>query len=159
MYMRGEGRHVKGIEATIMFVMCFCVGLMNMFPRINRYICHLSGCRAPGFVLSELGAIVMDPSARVFFACRCICGSTDLADNIGWDADQKKEGLKMRDTNRIPKILETLKSLWEDNPDLRLGQLLTNAINPEAPNSKLFYIEDNELVRRMNNLQVRGEFS
>lgn len=37
----------------------------------------------------------------------------------------------MRDPNRIPEILETVKTLWEANPDLRLGQLIINAAGDE----------------------------
>ena len=33
----------------------------------------------------------------------------------------------MRDPERIPKILEKIRILWEKNPDWRLGQLLENA--------------------------------
>lgn len=60
----------------------------------------------------------------------------------------------MRDPNRIPEIVYALKKLWEANPDLRLGQLLTNAINPGIPYPELYYIEDNEHVSRLNKLQV-----
>lgn len=33
----------------------------------------------------------------------------------------------MRDPKRIPKVLKLIKKIWEDNPDLRLCQLLLNA--------------------------------
>lgn len=33
----------------------------------------------------------------------------------------------MRDPERIPRILEKLRILWEKTPDVRLGQLVENA--------------------------------
>jgi len=48
----------------------------------------------------------------------------------------------MRDPQRIPKILDQLKPIWAGNPDLRLGQLLLNAIRDPA----LYYVEDEKLV-------------
>lgn len=52
----------------------------------------------------------------------------------------------MRDKDRIPVMLDELRKLWEKYPDLRLGQLITNVIN----NPTLYYIEDAELIRTLN---------
>ena len=60
----------------------------------------------------------------------------------------------MRDPNRIPEIIDELKVLWEANPDLRLGQLIINAINPGTPYSELFYIEDDKLLTSLHKLHV-----
>jgi uncharacterized protein YihD (DUF1040 family) len=32
----------------------------------------------------------------------------------------------MRDPNRIPELLQELARIWQNNPDLRLGQILGN---------------------------------
>jgi uncharacterized protein YihD (DUF1040 family) len=48
----------------------------------------------------------------------------------------------MRDKKRIPKILKEVQTIWEKNPDLRLGQLILNAISDPA----LYYVEDKDLI-------------
>lgn len=59
----------------------------------------------------------------------------------------------MRDPGRIPLILAALERRWQENPDLRLGQLLINhlrrsgSVEPEAEGSTLFNLEDGELLR------------
>jgi len=52
----------------------------------------------------------------------------------------------MRDPERIPKILDELRRIWEAYPDLRLGQLILN-FGPSDP--ALYYIEDEELISFM----------
>ena len=47
----------------------------------------------------------------------------------------------MRDPKRIDKILKLIGNVWKQNPDLRLLQLLDNAI----PDQKWYYIEDDVL--------------
>ena len=49
---------------------------------------------------------------------------------------------KMRDPARIPFILRDLGKLWAETPDLRLGQLIVNAVGRDP-----FYIEDEKLVK------------
>ncbi len=46
----------------------------------------------------------------------------------------------MRPIERIPKILKRLEEVWKKNPDLRLGQLISNV----WPN--LYPIEDEQLI-------------
>jgi uncharacterized protein YihD (DUF1040 family) len=53
----------------------------------------------------------------------------------------------MRDLKRIPEILDGIKKIWEEHPDLRLGQLISN-MSDRSP-WPLFYIEDDELIERM----------
>ena len=53
----------------------------------------------------------------------------------------------MRDVNRIPQILGDLKKIWELTPDIRLGQLLLNAVGHDE--KTLPYIEDQDLIDRM----------
>jgi len=48
----------------------------------------------------------------------------------------------MRDPKRIPEVLNELKTIWGSFPDLRLGQLIENAI----PHYKLYYMEDKDLI-------------
>lgn len=61
----------------------------------------------------------------------------------------------MRDPQRIDNILERLKTVWKDNPDLRLGQLLLDAVNA----NRLFYIEDETLIQALENyfLQFKSQ--
>ena len=51
----------------------------------------------------------------------------------------------MRNPERIDNILERLKVVWKDNPDLRLGQLLLAVIKMD----RLFYIEDEVLIQAL----------
>jgi uncharacterized protein YihD (DUF1040 family) len=55
----------------------------------------------------------------------------------------------MRDPNRIHEILSRLRSIWDDNPDLRLMQILINAINPETRCPELYYLEDDDLLNML----------
>lgn len=48
----------------------------------------------------------------------------------------------MRDPERIDLILNKIKEIWKDNPDLRLTQLIMNAL---GMCSDPYYIEDNDL--------------
>lgn len=48
----------------------------------------------------------------------------------------------MRDPKRINKVLAAIGEVWEKNPDLRLGQLLSNVYRDPS----LYYIEDDKLV-------------
>ena len=56
----------------------------------------------------------------------------------------------MRDKNRIPKILKQLQVIWEQNPDLRLGQLITNLINTR--DTDVYYMEDIYLINALRDL-------
>jgi uncharacterized protein YihD (DUF1040 family) len=59
----------------------------------------------------------------------------------------------MRDPKRIPALLETLRSEWEKHPDLRLGQLIVNAVTRhvggQLSTSDIFYIEDDILLEHI----------
>lgn len=54
----------------------------------------------------------------------------------------------MRDPKRIPGILRRLQAVWEQNPDLRLGQLIWTATPPELCGDP-FYAEDELLIQRL----------
>lgn len=52
----------------------------------------------------------------------------------------------MRDARRISEVLDSLRQVWEQHPDLRLGQLLVIAARPKEPCPELFHIEDQALL-------------
>lgn len=43
-------------------------------------------------------------------------------------------------------LLETIVEVWTKYPDLRLSQLVVNAINPKSPCPEIFYIEDSRIT-------------
>ena len=57
----------------------------------------------------------------------------------------------MRDAKRIDKILKIIAEVWKKNPDLRLGQLLLDAVNF----SYLYYIEDEQLTEELQKFAAR----
>lgn len=57
-----------------------------------------------------------------------------------------------RDPQRIDEILNRIKRLWLCYPDLRLGQLMTNAVTPDHD---LFYVEDEALVAFIEDYQKK----
>lgn len=73
----------------------------------------------------------------------------------------------MRDPNRIPRILNLLRAYWEENPDLRLGQIVVNLTPDQNHISVLcardtdypfetdmanpFYVEDDEWEQALRN--------
>lgn len=54
--------------------------------------------------------------------------------------------LYMRDVKRIKRILKLIEDIWRKQPDLRLAQLLLNAINEADWN---YYLEDDELEKAL----------
>ena len=55
--------------------------------------------------------------------------------------------MKMRDSNRIPAFCYKLAKLWEEFPDWRFGQLISNLTDRKD----IFYIEDEDLFEQMEN--------
>jgi hypothetical protein len=51
-----------------------------------------------------------------------------------------------RDPARIPLVLNALRLVWEEMPDLRLGQLIVNTVKPTEACPELFYVEDAHLL-------------
>jgi len=52
----------------------------------------------------------------------------------------------MRDPKRIKKILSIIEKIWQENPDLRFGQLLINyGIVPDE--LRTWLMEDDELLK------------
>ena len=61
----------------------------------------------------------------------------------------------MRDPNRIYPICNRLAAAWSAAPDLRLGQLIVNAVYTTISNSDPFYIEDEALVNAVESFVNR----
>ena len=59
----------------------------------------------------------------------------------------------MRDPTRIEAVLQTLRTVWLQEPDLRLGQLVVIATRPEMPCLEVFNIEDDALLRGLLHYQ------
>jgi len=53
----------------------------------------------------------------------------------------------MRDPARIDVLLAALRAAWVESPDLRLGQLIVNAVRPSNPCPEVFHAEDDALLR------------
>lgn len=55
----------------------------------------------------------------------------------------------MRDSRRIKPFLERLEKVWNEVPDWRFGQLMSNVLNsmPEDP----FFTEDKEMIEYFEN--------
>jgi len=62
----------------------------------------------------------------------------------------------MRDPDRINTVLDKIRRIWLRDADLRLGQLLIAAVEPENPCPELFYIEENDLVKRLEKYSRRN---
>lgn len=54
----------------------------------------------------------------------------------------------MRDPERIPRMLDKLKQLWQLYPDQRLGQLIINYVTGDGPAA--FYVEDDKAEARID---------
>lgn len=52
----------------------------------------------------------------------------------------------MRNPERIPKIIKELEEFWKQNPDWRLGQVISNLSYELMANNDPFYMEDNNLL-------------
>ena len=59
-----------------------------------------------------------------------------------------------RDPARIPEILGLIEQLWNKHPDMRLGQLVVNLLDP-VPNP-IFNIEDETLRDRLTDTLETG---
>ena len=55
----------------------------------------------------------------------------------------------MRDPNRIPKIIELVRSIWQTYPDLRLTQLIMNALQMHGDP---YYVEDDILEKKLKEI-------
>lgn len=53
----------------------------------------------------------------------------------------------MRDEKRIPVVLKAIEDYWNAHPDLRLGQLISNAGSIAGYGNDPFHMEDEELLK------------
>jgi hypothetical protein len=58
----------------------------------------------------------------------------------------------MRDPDRIPELCAVLQQTWSRYPDMRLGQLLVNAIRPSQPCPQVFAADDGFIRRGLERL-------
>ena len=58
----------------------------------------------------------------------------------------------MRDPKRIEEMLELIKEIWENAPDLRLTQLIMNSLNM---NGDPYYIEDADLLKSLKKFNYK----
>jgi hypothetical protein len=62
----------------------------------------------------------------------------------------------MRDPKRIKKILSIIEKIWQENPDLRFGQLLINyGIVPDE--LRTWLMEDDELLKGLEKKKDIGQ--
>lgn len=59
----------------------------------------------------------------------------------------------MRDPARIDDVLAAVRAAWAESPDLRLGQLIVNAVRPTNPCPEVFYTEDDALVQGLKSFR------
>ncbi len=59
----------------------------------------------------------------------------------------------MRDPARIDDVLAAVRAAWAESPDLRLGQLIVNAVRPTNSCPEVFYAEDHALVQGLRSFQ------
>ena len=52
----------------------------------------------------------------------------------------------MRNPERISKVIKELERFWEENPDWRLGQVVSNLSYELMGNNDPFYMEDKDLL-------------
>lgn len=57
----------------------------------------------------------------------------------------------MRNPSRIPRVLKLLEKAWEEVPDWRLGQLISN-IARDVGWSDAYYLEDDDLEKELRRL-------
>jgi hypothetical protein len=76
-----------------------------------------------------------------------------LQSRLSWSVTSRSllilylKGTIMRDVNRIYDILVKFQDLWEQYPDQRFGQIISNYLVND--NEDIFYIEDDELSKRL----------
>ena len=55
-----------------------------------------------------------------------------------------------KEPNIENEVLEAIKEAWSNYPDMRLTQLLINAIAPEELCSEVYGVEDSKLIKLLN---------
>jgi hypothetical protein len=59
----------------------------------------------------------------------------------------------MRDIERIKPLIGRLEKLWLENPDFRFGQLIMGITRTDETNLKLFSMEDDEFLKKLDELE------
>jgi len=62
----------------------------------------------------------------------------------------------MRKPERIPVVLDAIRKIWEQHPDLRLGQLLS-FVTPDGHDADIFYWEDDQIIKTIYKIHAPGE--
>ena len=52
-------------------------------------------------------------------------------------------------------VIEAILSAWAEFPNMRLTQLLINAINPEEPCLEVYNVQDGRLIKLLNRFKER----
>jgi uncharacterized protein YihD (DUF1040 family) len=55
----------------------------------------------------------------------------------------------LRDPARIEVLLELLRQYWKQNPDLRIGQIITNLSSSKRMSIDPYYIEDDMIINSL----------
>ena len=79
----------------------------------------------------------------------CCRSQRCLADAIFGEGLLSGRLYSMRDPARIDEILAALRVAWQESPDLRLGQLIVDAIRPTQPCPEVFHVQDEGLLERL----------
>ena len=59
----------------------------------------------------------------------------------------------MRDIERIKPLIGRLEKLWLENSDFRLGQLIMGITRTGETNPKLFTMEDDEFLEKLDEIE------
>lgn len=59
----------------------------------------------------------------------------------------------MREIERIKPLISRLEKLWIENPDFRLGQLIMGITRTGEINPKLFNMEDDEFLKKLEEIE------
>ena len=63
----------------------------------------------------------------------------------------------MRNPERIPEVLKELEEFWKQNPDWRLGQVISNFSYELMGNNDPFYMEDDKLLELLQSKNKKIE--
>jgi len=61
-----------------------------------------------------------------------------------------------KEPNIETEVLNAIKEAWLKYPDMRLTQLLINAIAPEEPCTEVYGVEDSKLIKLLNEFKDRS---
>lgn len=84
--------------------------------------------------------------------------SRQLPKEVKESIDKMNANLTPRPLERIPMILDALKTIWEKYPDQRLGQLLENYVfldgsrGNDQTSIKLYYQEDTKTLKNLQKI-------